>query len=121
MLTHIHIHNTLAHAHLENSRNHNMHILILMNIFKFPIAIFFTVFLVNRQLTGLTALTKTLNERSVCVLVLGGFSELSLSESLGTACQAAAKSLLKPDEPAINTRTRHSVASLLSARSLASL
>ena len=26
---------------------------------------FFTVFLVNRQLTGLTALTKTLAERSV--------------------------------------------------------
>ena len=50
-------------------------------ISQVPIAIFFTVFLVNRQLTGLAALTKTLAERSVCVLVQGGFLKLSLSEA----------------------------------------
>ena len=75
MLTHTHIHNTLAHAHSEKQlKPQNAHSYGHLQV---PIAIFFTVFLVNRQLTGL-ALTKTLAERSICVFVQDGFSKLSL-------------------------------------------
>ena len=74
-----HTSTTLLCMHTQkNSRNHKMH--ILMDLLSSDCN-FFTVFLVNRQLTGLTALTKTLAERSVCVLVQGGFSKISLSEA----------------------------------------
>ena len=74
--THTHIHNSCTYTS-ENSQNHNTHILILMNIFQFRLR-FFSLFLVNWQLARLTALTKTLGKRSVCVLVLGFLGTLSL-------------------------------------------
>ena len=70
-----HTSTTILHMHTQkNSRNDKMHILIMSFSSN---CIFFTVFLVNRQLAG--HLPKHLP--TVCVLVQSGFSKFSLSEA----------------------------------------
>ena len=71
----LHTHTHTLHMHTQkNSRNDKMHILIMS--FSSD-CIFFTVFLVNRQLAG--HLPKHL--LTVCVLVQSVFSKFSLSEA----------------------------------------